>query len=369
MASTLQPFDEMSYLSEIIGAMMKQENSRYVCIDYLSKQPLQVELLPKIQADPTSSENLCTSPSSSSHCVNKIWREMVSKWSYRVVDHFGIEREIVSVSMSYLDRFNSVRLQVNDKTVFQLAAITCLYIATKLYAPRFIDMAALLDATRGELSLEHIYVMENFILDDLSWNMHPPTPHCFLQKFLTLIPKINKENSKLHQEILDKSIFFIESSVHDYFFVTRKPSSIVIASILNAIDAISMSVSGSDSSQLYCTKTEFITNVNMVLPNFNIHSNVEITDCLKRLRRKVCHTNLEMKEQKESGDWQIPQFCPRNALPTEEQAIRSENASPTCVSGNLNPNKIEMQGSCERPFKKRKTFTSAIPSICNQGKL
>jgi lipoyl(octanoyl) transferase len=47
-----------------------------------------------------------------------------------VIDHFDFSREVVSVSIHYLDRFLAA-FPVNKKT-FQLAAMTTLYLAIKV---------------------------------------------------------------------------------------------------------------------------------------------------------------------------------------------------------------------------------------------
>jgi len=37
--------------------------------------------------------------------INAIYRLRMSEWSYRVIDYFGVSREIVAISFDYLDRF------------------------------------------------------------------------------------------------------------------------------------------------------------------------------------------------------------------------------------------------------------------------
>uniref|UniRef100_A0A7S4NA06 Cyclin N-terminal domain-containing protein n=1 Tax=Odontella aurita TaxID=265563 RepID=A0A7S4NA06_9STRA len=95
------------------------------------------------------------------------WRARIADWSYRVVDHFRYDREVVSVSMNYFDRFllltektrsssspesphrggrvaaplsptsalstEDVPSSEIDSRTYQLAAMTSLYLAVKLH--------------------------------------------------------------------------------------------------------------------------------------------------------------------------------------------------------------------------------------------
>jgi len=187
-----------------------------------------------------------TQPSSpASNCdprrkINSVWREKICDWFYAVVDHFDLYRETVCVACSYLDRFiPRYRLEINHKT-YQLAAITCLYMAIKLYETRKLSIASFMELSRGNFTVDHIVSMESVILRTLSWQLHPPTPLTFVNHLLLMIPNEPK-NSEQIITLHEISLFLTELSVCDYFFVTRKPSSIAMACILNAIDEIKLS--------------------------------------------------------------------------------------------------------------------------------
>lgn len=62
-------------------------------------------------------------------------------------DHYDIHREVVSVAMAYLDRY--VAAHVVNRRIFQLAAMTALYLAIKLYEPGKLCLSSLLDLSRG----------------------------------------------------------------------------------------------------------------------------------------------------------------------------------------------------------------------------
>jgi len=48
--------------------------------------------------------------------IDDIYRLRMSEWSYRVIDYFGVSREIVAISFDYLDRF--IDSEVMDSEVF-----------------------------------------------------------------------------------------------------------------------------------------------------------------------------------------------------------------------------------------------------------
>lgn len=143
-----------SEIADRLRVMVLLQQSEYKCRDYLMQPPL---------ASQSSTATLISdlAPSSSTG-VNELWREKICKWTYEVVDHFDFNREIVAVSLSYLDRFLSAR-QVNHKT-FQLASMTALYLAIKLYGPKTLRISSLIELSRGYFKAEHIAAMEKFIL-------------------------------------------------------------------------------------------------------------------------------------------------------------------------------------------------------------
>lgn len=110
-------------------------------------------------------EDILLSPSCSSSsisCINEVWREKICEWSYQVIDHFDFSREVVCISVSYLDRYLSKRL-VNKKH-FQLLAMSCLYLAIKLYEPGTVSMKSMIELSRGYFLVTHMVEMERSIL-------------------------------------------------------------------------------------------------------------------------------------------------------------------------------------------------------------
>ncbi|KAL3906645.1 MAG: hypothetical protein SGARI_003909, partial [Bacillariaceae sp.] len=139
---------------------------------------------------------------------------------HTVVDHFDLTREVV------------------DKNMFQLLAMTCLYISIKLNEYKHLlipdsksSMDTILRLSRGAFTLEQMEKMEYEVLRRLKWHVHPPSPQLFVKHFLFFL-------CVEEHEIHDLTQFTIELSVMDYFFVSYKPSEVAIASLLNALDKL-----------------------------------------------------------------------------------------------------------------------------------
>jgi hypothetical protein len=178
------------------------------------------------------------SSSSSTSQINKHWREKICEWAYQVVDHFDLNREVVSTAMSHLDRFLGVYHGTVDKNLFQLLAMTCLYLSIKLNEYKHLlipgsksSMDTILQLSRGFFTLKEMEKMEYEVLQRLRWHVHPPTAQLFVKHFLFFL---SFEEHELH----DLAQFMIELSVMDYFFVSYKPSEIAMAALLNSMDRL-----------------------------------------------------------------------------------------------------------------------------------
>jgi len=227
-------------------------------------------------ASSASSTGTCTggagsvgsSSTSTSSQINKHWREKICEWAYQVVDHFDLNRDVVGTAMSHLDRYLGIYNGTVDKNLFQLLAMTCLYLSIKLNEYKHLlipgsksSMDTILQLSRGFFTLEEMEKMEYDILQRLRWHVHPPTAQIFMKHFLFFLSEEEKELDDLAQ-------FMIELSVMDYFFVSYKPSEIALAALLNSMDRL-----GSQTRQM-----QFPYNCNFV----DMHSPA-VRACRERL--------------------------------------------------------------------------------------
>jgi len=223
-------------LAERFVVLSRQESGVYRCHDYLATE--HQALLGQKTPIPIPASSGLTSVSSDSSSksggINEVWREKICEWTFQVIDHFDFNREIASISLNYLDRYLNTRT-VNRKT-FQLAAMTSLFLAIKLYEPTTLRMSSFIELSRGYFKTEHIAFMESSILWTLSWHVHPPTPLNFVRNYMPLLEQSGCSSS-VALEIKEVARFLTELSVCDYYFTTCKPSSIGLGALLTAFNS------------------------------------------------------------------------------------------------------------------------------------
>jgi hypothetical protein len=280
-----------NYYEERLQALVRQESMSYKTIDYMADEhnveaassavPSEIghpdfasspcgkkkrRLMSSLPDDSSTSEvpsASCTAASSVlESSTRKYWREMMCAWAYRgkmkdaletgtksilltgccvylwkVIDHFDLRRELVGITMSYLDRYMSTLNNpwVVDKTQYKLIAMTCMYLAVKLYEFKHIGipgscstMDTIRKLSQGSYTLRQMEAMEMDIMQRLQWRLHPPTPQAFIDLF------VHSETS----ESCDVGNFLVELAAMDYFFVAYKPSEIATAALLNAMDQL-----------------------------------------------------------------------------------------------------------------------------------
>ena len=177
------------------------------------------------------------------------WRAEMCEWSYSIVDHCCIGREVVFISFSFIDRLLS-KFRCS-KTQYKLVAMTSVYLAIKLNSKKKVKAKSFADLSCDCFSSSDIESMEMIILSALSWKVHPPMPCTFASYMIKLLT----QNVSLDLDFIrDISIYLIELSAYDYFFVPIDSSSIAIASVLSAIDIHSSSV----NLDVTLIKSEFI---------------------------------------------------------------------------------------------------------------
>ena len=175
-------------------------------------------------------------------CCYSEWRQRMAEWSYQVVDHFGYDREVVALSMSFLDRYlssGSVE-KINSTSTFQLLAVSTLFLSCKLHCNVSSDcfhpqqgplrVSTLVELSRGLFIPEQVEATEMLILSQLGWRVHPPTALAFAKHLIILLPR-DACTPRERGELEAKSNFLLELSVMDGAFVGYKRSTIALAAI------------------------------------------------------------------------------------------------------------------------------------------
>ena len=201
---------------DIIAAMRLQEDSSYRTGDFLA---LALPHLLDVDAE----------------CRTKM-----AAWCLQVVDFCKLSRDSVEIAMNFLDRyllFDSSAL--NSRVIFQLASMTCLYMAIKIHEPEAMDLLAISTLSRGTYSVNDVQAMELNILNALQWRVNPPTSTAFAHQLLNLLPD-DLLASKQREAVSHITDMHLELAVADYDLITVKASTRAFCSLLNAVEIISL---------------------------------------------------------------------------------------------------------------------------------
>jgi len=199
------------------------------------------------------------------------WRRKICQWSFKVIDHFKIDREVVSGAMNILDRYlaketncldrdsmvvseDRACLQSIDSRTFQLAAMTSLYLSMKLsdndegqYSQsRKLRLDSFVDLSRGQFSADEITDMERTILYVLQWEVFPPTPMTAVSYLLFLMPShdclpytCHKSYTLVLHVLHELARYLTELSVcHGSVCTVHSSSQIAYASILLSMELL-----------------------------------------------------------------------------------------------------------------------------------
>jgi hypothetical protein len=284
--------------------MLSQEESVYPC---LSSALLKANTVTRSEATKT-------------YAVTETWRRKICEWSFDVVDHFGFEREVVSISFSYFDRFVALnpRILISQKQ-YQLAAVTSLYLAIKLHGELDeltreslsdaslsnvrgkLRLSTFVELSRGLASSSSIEEMEQAILNDLCWRLNPPTSASFLSRFLQLIPNISS-NEVVFTTLFERSAYLAELSICvSAISCNYSPSVIAYASLLNAMETIDI-VTLPVKDRLH-----FVSQVAL----FNRDLKPDATGVIKvrEALYELCHQTVDFEENTNTNWNEYPQEC------------------------------------------------------------
>jgi hypothetical protein len=229
---------------DCISTMLIQEKL-YLCCDYLNIKQASHHRMHFDRSDP----------------IDETCRAKMTEWCFHVVDCTNLRRETVSIAMGYLDRFlcsSSPRAEQarRDRKEYQLAAMTSLYIAVKIYEPLEMDAGLVSRLSRGLHSAAEITALEHEMLVALGWRMCDPSPHQICNYLLELLPD---EAINVKPTLYDFCHFQAELATGDYAYVPLRRSVVAVASVLNALEGINQ------QDLLFDERMEFIDSISRAL--------------------------------------------------------------------------------------------------------
>lgn len=248
-------------IADRLLVMRQQEETAYRCSDYL---------VLACAGDGPSDPGVASAAPQQEQAkpVDEECRVKMAEWCTQVVDFCKFRRETVGIGLNYLDRFLSTAINgppacdcdedssgssdhefdsglknralraLRDRKEYQLAAMTSLYMAIKLNEPLEMETSLLSELSRGCYTDAEIAHMELDMLDALDWRVSGPTALSFVSHFLALIPPSVSANPMVPATLLDFCRYQTELATGDYHFVTKRPSTVAMASLLNSMEAI-----------------------------------------------------------------------------------------------------------------------------------
>lgn len=215
--------DSVDHLIDRVAAMRHQEQVTYKYMNYFRGNAER------------GSNDATLQPTTT---LNATWREKIVHWSYNVVDHFDLRREVVAISLDYFDRFMATRNNRCTGNMALLCSLTTLHMAIKLHDPKKVRITTLANLSRDQFGPAHMEEMEWTILKALEWKLHPPTAAQFVMHMLCFLPE--EVSPSVRKELLELSRYLTELVVCDMYFVSLPKSAIALASILNVMGDISL---------------------------------------------------------------------------------------------------------------------------------
>ena len=206
----------------VISAMCRQEASYATC-DYLSQHALNEQSLD----------------------VDMESRSLMVEWCYRVVSFTQMNNETVAIAMNILDRFMASSAAgpiLADRRSYQLAAMTALYTAVKIFEPEALSPEIVAQISHNTYTTDEIESMEAHILSGVSWRVNPPTALAFVRQYMELISE--DQLDKMSREMVyELAKLQTEAAVRDYDFLQVQASTIAYCALANAFGALSAPIS------------------------------------------------------------------------------------------------------------------------------
>lgn len=246
---------------------------------------------------------------SHSDVVDATWRQRIVEWMFGVVDHCSLRRDSVAIASYYLDLCVE-RNVISSRVEYQLAAMTALQLAIKLYDSTVVKLDSMIKLGRGLFTEQDVINMESRMLTALKWQVHPPTPICFLRQFLRLLPSNISPVSRY--VVAEVTRFIAEISVCLYKFVDCPSSVIAYAGMLIAMEKI-------DANTLPQWQRQQIYECMLMAAKLD-HQSPHILDVTNRLKLSL-EKNVSLQSLMRTIDAQCRaegyvQFLPPNATTT-----------------------------------------------------
>jgi len=202
--------------------LLEQESTSYKTVNYLTA-PSQI----------TNDNGSTLDADTMAGCRSKLFA-----WMFNIVDKHSLDRELVAIAASYMDRYLSKHPSINRNDICTKVGMTSLYLAIKIYRDqgKCAGAASFAGLSRGLFTEHDIIKMESSMLNTLDWRMHPPTTFTFAHLMLSMIPR-GACSPFSRRSMFERVRFALELSIAVPFFLGKKPSNIAIGAFLEIMES------------------------------------------------------------------------------------------------------------------------------------
>lgn len=268
-----------------------------------------------------------TGSSGGTSSLSDSWRSKVTQWAFNVVDHFGLSREVVAVSMGIFDRYLATRATTSGNMVL-LTSLTTLHLAIKFHETKRVKSGVLANLSRGQFDTAHIEEMELKILSALSWKIYAPTPLSFLSEFLHFLPQ-ELVSAVERKEVYEISKYLAELAVCEASFVGRPNSVVALAAIANVMEAMTFERFSQDD------KEEYLETLSELMgQTFSSQSICETRDRLRVMFAKVSEAeSFEAAASAQTAYHKSPHAGSRVVSPSGSPSSATSNKTYSTIGG------------------------------------
>jgi hypothetical protein len=190
--------------------------------------------------------------------LTTLWRRMLVDWMYYVVDYCSLQRCSVAAAAFFLDIAMEKGL-CQTRQDHQLAAATALQLALKTFDTTVIKLDKLVKLGRGQFTSDDVAAMEQKIIREMSWHLHPPSTYCFLRQYERLIPNGIGDSTREMMEDVTKLV--AELTVSEAKYLRYPPSVLGYATILLGLETIPDEVIPIHLRQCFVVRMSAVANL------------------------------------------------------------------------------------------------------------
>lgn len=299
--------------------------------------------------------------------LNITWREKICQWSYNVVDHFDLSREVVAISLSLFDRYLATCGNKCNGNMALLTSLTTLQIAIKLHDSKKIKISTLANLSRGQFGPQDIEEMEWKIIMALNWKLHPPTQYAFVSHLLLFLPV--ETNSAVRKDLLELSRYLTELAICDSYFVAENNSTVAFAAVLNVMDEMNYTRLSAG------TRERFLL---VIRDSIGLqHRSPRVVAARQRLKTMFSASSGQrgvpsFASQQETNNENDSSSMAGNSMSSAGSNISSNNCSDGRYGHRTRANSFDSVGSCRyspSPAHRRCVLTSVSPLAASHSRL